>query len=75
MTDFFAQGIGAFYFHKQALTESGFNYYGRIHRLGRVLIMRENISTGNIDYADGGFNFDDNWADRANLDYKAINKL
>ena len=75
MTDYFAQGIGSFYFHKQSLAEGGYNYYGRIHRSGRVLVMRQEVSSENALYADGGWDFDTAWTGRTSLTYKQINLL
>jgi len=77
MTDFLGNGIGSFYVHRQALAGSGetYNYYEYIHRVGKVIIMREDATTNAIDYADGGWNADTAWAGRAGLEYKKISEL
>ena len=73
MIDFFVQGIGNFYYHKQELAAGGYNYYGYIHRTGRVLMLREEISSDNILYANGGITFDTAWTNRVTLTYTNIN--
>ncbi|MBN1467747.1 MAG: hypothetical protein JW924_03395 [Fusobacteriaceae bacterium] len=77
MTDYLGNGIGAFYFHRQEEAGSGdiYNYYEYIHRVGKVLIMREEVATGNTAYADGGFNADTAWANKESLEYKKISEL
>mgnify|MGYP000731021903 CR=1 FL=1 len=74
-TKFFAQGVGSFYIYKIAMAESGFNYYGRVHPTGRVLMVREAEDGSELLYADGGFDFDTSWTNRDSLDYKRIDLL
>jgi len=74
-TDFFAQGIGNFFLYKVAEGEGGYNYYGRLHRTGRVLIVREKTDGTEVKYADGGFGFDASCAGRTGLNYKSITEL
>lgn len=62
--------------HKVAEGEAGFNYYGYVHSArGQVIIMREEIAIKCYLYADGGFNLNQAWTDRASLAYKTINKI
>ena len=75
VTDYLGNGIGSLYYHKKSLAEGGYNYYSYIHRSGKVLIMREEIATGDAEYADGEFNFSTAWTGRAGLDYKNIDEL
>lgn len=74
-TDFLANGMNDFYIHKTAESEDGFNYYGYARRDGRVLIMREEISTNDILYAVSGYNLTSAWTNRASLSYDEINKI
>lgn len=55
--------------------EVGFNYYGFVHPSGQVIVMREEITTKDILYADGGFNLTNALTDRVSLDYKELSKI
>jgi hypothetical protein len=72
--DFLEQGSGAYFIHSVYESETGYNYYGFMHRGGQSYIMRENISTSQIDYADGGYRLA-NIADRATLTYEDITRV
>ena len=62
--------------HKIAEGEAGFNYYGYVHSSkGQVIIMREEIATQDILFADGGFNLTTAWAGRVDLTYKLKSEL
>jgi len=64
VTDYLELGPGVFFYHKEALAESGYNYTAFMHRGGNSYIMRETISTGEAQYGDGGFKLSE-WANRA----------
>lgn len=55
--------------------EAGFNYYGFVHPSGQVIVMREEIATKDILYADGGFNLTNAFTNRVTLDYKELSKI
>ena len=74
-TDWKKAPLSQYDVHKVAEGVGGFNYYGYVHPRGQVIIMREEIATGDILYADGRFNLNSAWTDKAILTYKARNKI
>lgn len=74
VSDYLEQGPGAFFFHKEALAESNYDYTAFMHRSGNTYIMRENLTTGEITYGDGGFKLSE-WANRASVVYSDISEV
>ena len=75
-TDFKRAPLSEYSYHKQALAVGLYNYYSYVHPgSGQVIIMREEIATENVDYADGGHNHSKAWTDKAILDYKELSKI
>lgn len=74
-TNFKKTPLSDYSVHKIAEGESGYNYYGYVHSMGQVIIMRETIATQDILFADGGFNLTTAWAGRVDLTYKLKSEL
>jgi hypothetical protein len=74
ISDFLDKGPVAFFIHAVYESEDGYNYYGFMSRGGQSYIMRENISTSQIDYTNGGYRLAD-IDDRATLTYTDITRL
>ena len=70
------RNLAKFRFHKQELADDGYNYYFYIHQSGQIIVMREEIATKDVLYANGGYN-DLNWAynNRDTLTYDLISKI
>lgn len=60
-------GLRGFQFHIPAEGEDGYNYYGYINSSGYSVIMRENISTEELDFVFGGYKLA-LWSSRASLE-------
>lgn len=72
-TNYFKAGISAFNLAKVANAEGGYNYYIRVHGSGAVLVVRSNVAETEFKYADGNYDADWAYTNRATLDYKDIN--
>jgi len=64
-----------FFTHKIIEEDGGYNYFFDVHITGLVLVTRENISTEEFKYANGGFDLSSAISNRVSLDYKNINEL
>ncbi len=81
-TDFLGNSLNNFRIQKTALSEAGeetgtvYNYYGYIHRNGKIIIMRGKNDETEYKYADGAFgDFDSVWTLRQSLTYVYWNEL
>ena len=74
-TDYKKAPLSDYSIHRVKEADGGYNYYGYQHPKGQVIIMRETIATGDILYADGGYNLPTSFASRATLEYKELSKI
>lgn len=74
-TNFKKAPLSSYSVEKIGEGESGYNYYAYVHPMGQVIIMREQISSEDILFADGGLSLTTAWADRVTLDYTTRDQI
>lgn len=74
-TDYLGGGLDAFWLYKVSEADGGYDYYGRLHRNGDVLIQRSEIATKIMTYFYGDVDFDTAWTNKASLTYKRIDQI